>query len=674
MEFVRDTYGWREGRVEGTYKGYKSVECRMAGVHDYTKFLKRGFGRGTDHASADVRAGLMTREEAFELAKQHDSERPDAPRLLPRDHGLQRGRVQRDHGEHRNGLRRRRAVRRGLRPRPGGAPCRPWQSRRRGLSWPARARRRSPRRCARGRASAVEVLQACLRADRGARAGRARLGAPRSRGRPRRRRAPSTEGARRGEPLGTLAGVPVGVKDIFNTLDLPTEMGSPSGRGFTPGNDARAVFNGLRRRARSSRARPSPPSSRCTRPARPRTRTTRRACRHVVERLGGRGRGGHGAGGARHADRGLDRAAGELLRRVRLQALLRRWCRARACSRRRTRWTRRRADAHRRRPALAASRRSACTASTTRCWRPRSPTRRRPPPRLPGGCGSRAGRALGRRCGPTRARALAALARAPRAARGRRRRGVRARAAAEPFDRAHAIHDDIYERSLAYYFKDEDERSSTPSARASRACSSAAGRDSLERYKAALRRPGPRWRRAGRRLAALRRLLDLSTGGEALVGLGARRRPDHCLVWTLCGAPAVAPALTRPRRPALRPAGRGRRLHDYGLLDVVDWLAEHGLAPRAPTRRADDRRGRGVTTAKSSCVLGVAALDERPRPLAGETVRRPADPHRRDLHGCPVLKRRAPRPVIAPRLAMDARQRCDFAASAPAVSWSGRHG
>lgn len=78
MEFVRDNFGWREDRVEGTYKRYKSVECRMAGVHDYTKFLKRGFGRGTDHASMDVRAGLLTREEAFELAKRHDTERPDA--------------------------------------------------------------------------------------------------------------------------------------------------------------------------------------------------------------------------------------------------------------------------------------------------------------------------------------------------------------------------------------------------------------------------------------------------------------------------------------------------------------------------------------------------------------------------------------------------------------------
>lgn len=78
MEFVRDTYDWREDKVEGTYKGYKSVECKMAGVHDYTKFLKRGFGRATDHASADVRAGLLTREEAFELAKKHDTERPPA--------------------------------------------------------------------------------------------------------------------------------------------------------------------------------------------------------------------------------------------------------------------------------------------------------------------------------------------------------------------------------------------------------------------------------------------------------------------------------------------------------------------------------------------------------------------------------------------------------------------
>jgi len=50
----------------------------MSGVHDYAKFIKRGFGRATDHVNADVRAGLLSREEGFELAKKYDPQRPDA--------------------------------------------------------------------------------------------------------------------------------------------------------------------------------------------------------------------------------------------------------------------------------------------------------------------------------------------------------------------------------------------------------------------------------------------------------------------------------------------------------------------------------------------------------------------------------------------------------------------
>ena len=46
-----------------------------------------------------------------------------------------------------------------------------------------------------------------------------------------------------GATLRGLEGIPVAVKDIFNTVDFPTQMGSPLWDGFTPGNDARAVFN-----------------------------------------------------------------------------------------------------------------------------------------------------------------------------------------------------------------------------------------------------------------------------------------------------------------------------------------------------------------------------------------------------------------------------------------------
>lgn len=40
---------------------------------------------------------------------------------------------------------------------------------------------------------------------------------------------------------GKLLGIPVGVKDIFNTKDMSTCMGSQIWEGFTPGNNARAV-------------------------------------------------------------------------------------------------------------------------------------------------------------------------------------------------------------------------------------------------------------------------------------------------------------------------------------------------------------------------------------------------------------------------------------------------
>ena len=46
-----------------------------------------------------------------------------------------------------------------------------------------------------------------------------------------------------GLPIRDLEGIPIGIKDIMNTKDFPTEMGSPIWHGFTPGNDARVVYN-----------------------------------------------------------------------------------------------------------------------------------------------------------------------------------------------------------------------------------------------------------------------------------------------------------------------------------------------------------------------------------------------------------------------------------------------
>lgn len=78
VEFIRDTYGWQETEMEGTYKRYKSVEDIMSGMHDFTCYLKRGFGRCTLQASLDIRNGLLTREEGFQLIRKYDTERPEA--------------------------------------------------------------------------------------------------------------------------------------------------------------------------------------------------------------------------------------------------------------------------------------------------------------------------------------------------------------------------------------------------------------------------------------------------------------------------------------------------------------------------------------------------------------------------------------------------------------------
>lgn len=77
-EFLQDRYGWKETEMENTYKRYKSAEDIMSGMHDFTCYLKRGFGRATAQASVDVRNGLITRDEGFELVRKHDTEIPEA--------------------------------------------------------------------------------------------------------------------------------------------------------------------------------------------------------------------------------------------------------------------------------------------------------------------------------------------------------------------------------------------------------------------------------------------------------------------------------------------------------------------------------------------------------------------------------------------------------------------
>lgn len=72
------------------------------------------------------------------------------------------------------------------------------------------------------------------------------------------------------EPASGLHGLPIGLKDIIDTRDMPTAYGSPIYRGHRPAKDAICV-----QRLRAW-VRPSRRSSRTAPPARPRTRIIRR--------------------------------------------------------------------------------------------------------------------------------------------------------------------------------------------------------------------------------------------------------------------------------------------------------------------------------------------------------------------------------------------------------------
>lgn len=70
-----DRYGWEPSRqpFERTYRRFSNLDdMHENGIHDYLKFIKFGYGRCTDHASKDIRAGKMTRDEAVELVRQMD--------------------------------------------------------------------------------------------------------------------------------------------------------------------------------------------------------------------------------------------------------------------------------------------------------------------------------------------------------------------------------------------------------------------------------------------------------------------------------------------------------------------------------------------------------------------------------------------------------------------------
>jgi N-acetyl sugar amidotransferase len=72
---IMEKYNWKQKKIpfERTYRQMSNLDDRYEnGVHDLLKFIKFGYGRGSDHASKDIRTNYMSREQGIAMVKKYD--------------------------------------------------------------------------------------------------------------------------------------------------------------------------------------------------------------------------------------------------------------------------------------------------------------------------------------------------------------------------------------------------------------------------------------------------------------------------------------------------------------------------------------------------------------------------------------------------------------------------
>jgi N-acetyl sugar amidotransferase len=79
VRLVLREYDWRPAQqpFERTYRLFSNLDdMHENGIHDYLKFVKLGYGRASDHACKDIRAGIMSRDEGIEMVRRYDHVKP----------------------------------------------------------------------------------------------------------------------------------------------------------------------------------------------------------------------------------------------------------------------------------------------------------------------------------------------------------------------------------------------------------------------------------------------------------------------------------------------------------------------------------------------------------------------------------------------------------------------
>jgi len=145
----------------------------------------------------------------------------------------------------------------------------------------------------------------------------------------------------------------------------------------------------------------------------------------------------------------------------------------------------------------------------------------------------------------------------------------------DEFHMAHDVHETIYRRSLAYYFRMEWESGQHEFSPGLAKMIDGGMSISFEQYQEALQRQTELARIYDGLFGNVDVVLCPSTADEAPVGLESADIPDHCLIFTMCHAPSLSLPLLRGTTGL--PVGlqiASRRFSDFILLDFARFACE----------------------------------------------------------------------------------------------------
>jgi len=146
------------------------------------------------------------------------------------------------------------------------------------------------------------------------------------------------------------------------------------------------------------------------------------------------------------------------------------------------------------------------------------------------------------------------------------------------FNRAHHMHELIYEKALSYYFDKEYREKKDKLSGIFRSMVERGRRISFDEYKQGLQFQAVLTRRMDEFFKDHDIIISLSTAGIAPEGLATIDKPDSCLIWTLCHTPSLnIPIFKGPMGMPFGAQIVAGRYKDYRLLSFAKFLKDSGF-------------------------------------------------------------------------------------------------